>query len=99
MFSVRGCHVFSAGEKFDETMVTNAIVSSTGDVLWMYPALLTTYCTLNVEYFPFDTQDCQVVFISWTFSALELNISAADDFRSVVYYQSDNKASCCSLNS
>ena len=48
--------LYSAGEKFDETMVTNVVLGSDGDVLWMYPALLTTYCTLNVEYFPFDTQ-------------------------------------------
>ena len=27
-----------------------------------------TYCTLNVKYFPFDTQTCDIQFISWTFS-------------------------------
>jgi len=81
----------SAGEKFDENMVTNAIVRSDGDVLWMYPALLATYCTLNVEYFPFDTQDCHIIFISWTFSGFEVNISHSEDFPNAVYYNSANK--------
>ena len=81
----------SAGEKFDENMVTNAIVSSNGDVLWMYPALIQTYCALNVEFFPFDTQNCDIVFISWTFSGLEVNISVSEDFRNAVYYSSENQ--------
>jgi len=85
------CFAFSAGEKFDDNMVTNAIVSSNGDVLWMYPALVQTYCTLNVEYFPFDTQNCDIVFISWTFSGFEVNISVSKDFRSTVYYKSENQ--------
>jgi len=72
-------------------MVTNAIVSSDGSVLWMYPALIRTYCALNVEYFPFDAQSCKIVFISWTFSGLELNISVSKDFRNAVYYNSENQ--------
>jgi len=76
-------------------MVTNAVVSSDGTVLWMYPALIKTYCALNVEYFPFDTQNCEIVFISWTFTGLELNISVSKDFRNAVYYSSDKQVSRC----
>jgi len=28
----------------------------------MYPALIKTYCTLNVKYFPFDSQHCDIQF-------------------------------------
>jgi len=59
----------------------------------MYPALIRTHCTLNVEYFPFDAQKCNIVFISWTFSAIELNISASKDFRNAVYFDSQNQVS------
>jgi len=91
LFCLLACRRVSAGDKYDENMVTNAIVQYSGEVLWMYPALLTTHCTLNVEYFPFDTQKCEIVFISWTFSGLELNISVREDFRNAVYYESENK--------
>jgi len=64
----------SAGEKFNDFMVTNTIVSSDGLVLWLYPALIKTYCTLNVKYFPFDSQHCDIVFISWTHIGYESRV-------------------------
>jgi len=79
-------------------MVTNAIVSSDGSVLWMYPALIQTYCALNVEYFPFDAQNCEIVFISWTFTGLEVNISVSKDFRNAVYYNSENQVAYAVLS-
>ena len=74
-------------------MVTNAIVSSDGTVLWMYPALIKTYCTLNVKYFPFDSQHCDIQFISWTHSGEELDIFYNDSMKTAVYYASDNQVS------
>ena len=82
---------FSAGDKFNDFMVTNTIVSSNGNVLWLYPALIKTYCTLNVKYFPFDTQNCSIVFISWTHSEQELDIIYSDDFPNSVYYKPENQ--------
>ena len=72
-------------------MVTNAIVQSDGTVLWLFPALIKTYCTLNVKYFPFDTQTCDIVFISWTFSGHELNVTNSKDLPNTVYYKSENQ--------
>jgi len=72
-------------------MVTNAIVKYDGEVMWLFPALIKTYCTLNVKYFPFDTQMCEIVFISWTFSGQELNVSHTASFDNTVYYRSENQ--------
>ena len=82
---------YSAGDKFNEFMVTNAIVESDGQVMWMFPALIKTYCMLNVKYFPFDSQNCKLVFISWTHSANELDVNYTADFANVVYYKSENQ--------
>ena len=81
----------SAGDKFNDFMITNAIVDSDGSVLWLYPALVKTYCTLNVKYFPFDSQACDIVFISWTFSGFELDIRYNESFANGVYYVSANQ--------
>jgi len=83
----------SAGDKFNDYMVTNAIVSSDGTVLWMYPALIKTYCTLNVKYFPFDSQDCDIQFISWTHNGEQLDIFHNDTMKTAVYYASANQVS------
>jgi len=39
----------SAGEKFNDFMVTNTIVSSDGTVLWLYPALDKTSCSACIK--------------------------------------------------
>ena len=67
-------------------MVTNIIVTYDGSVLWLFPALIKTYCTLNVKYFPFDNQHCQIVFISWTHSGEQLDIQYNDTFANSIYY-------------
>ena len=82
---------FSAGDKFNDFMVTNVIVNSDGLVLWLYPALIKTYCTLNVKYFPFDSQHCNITFISWTFSGYELDIVYNESFANTVYYIPENQ--------
>ena len=92
------CCGVSAGSKLDENLPVNAIVSSDGSVLWMYPALIQTYCALNVEYFPFDAQNCQFIFVSWTYSGLELNISISKDFKNSVYYKSENQVCFAPFN-
>ncbi|XP_013407587.1 neuronal acetylcholine receptor subunit alpha-9 [Lingula anatina] len=70
---------------------TNAIVSSDGSILWMYPAVIKTYCTLNVRYFPFDAQQCEITFISWTYSGFELNLTDDEEFKNINYYRPENQ--------
>ena len=72
-------------------MVTNTIVSSDGTVLWLYPALVKTSCTLNVKYFPFDSQQCDIVFISWTHSGYELDVIYNKTFPTSIYYTGENQ--------
>jgi len=60
-------------------------------VLWMYPALIKTYCTLNVKYFPFDSQHCDIQFISWTHNGHQLDIFYNDTMNTAVYYASANQ--------
>ena len=72
-------------------MVTNAIISPDGTVLWLFPALIKTSCTLNVKYFPFDTQNCDIVFISWTHSGEQVDIFYNETMANTVYYASTNQ--------
>ncbi|CAH1785741.1 unnamed protein product [Owenia fusiformis] len=80
-----------ADENFNDRMVTNVIINNDGNVLWMIPALVKTYCALNVQYFPFDTQKCQLSFISWTYSGFELNIIYNESFANSIYYNPENQ--------
>ncbi|KAK3727985.1 hypothetical protein QZH41_015939, partial [Actinostola sp. cb2023] len=63
---------------------TKVVISSDGTVTWLSPNKLRSFCKINIQYFPFDTQYCVIMFGSWTFDGLKLNLgfyqnySAAD---------------------
>ena len=44
-----------------EPQVT-AVVDFDGKVSWMYSAVLKSTCQLNIDYFPWDQQSCELKF-------------------------------------
>ena len=57
----------SADEKFDATFPTNAVVESSGQVTWIPPGMFKSTCNINIQWFPFDDQQCELKFGSWTY--------------------------------
>ena len=41
---------------------------SNGDIMWSNPAIFRFSCGLQLEYFPFDTQQCKMSFSSWIYN-------------------------------
>ena len=58
---------FSADGNYEVTIMTKAILHYTGRVKWNPPAIYKSYCGIDVEYFPFDEQECMMKFGSWTY--------------------------------
>lgn len=44
------------------------------NILWIPPAIYKSSCTIDVKYFPFDEQQCEMRFGSWTFDALQVRL-------------------------
>ena len=44
------------------------------NILWVPPAIYKSSCTIDVEFFPFDEQECDMRFGSWTFDAQQVRI-------------------------
>ncbi|XP_066565896.1 acetylcholine receptor subunit gamma isoform X1 [Amia ocellicauda] len=60
--------------KFEITLYTNALIDSSGCIYWLPPAIYRSACSIKVTYFPFDWQNCSMVFRSQTYSANEIDL-------------------------
>ncbi|XP_037314787.2 acetylcholine receptor subunit gamma [Pungitius pungitius] len=59
---------------FEVALYCNALVSPNGCVYWLPPAIYRSACAITVNYFPFDWQNCTMVFRSQTYSANEIKL-------------------------
>ncbi|XP_023579232.1 acetylcholine receptor subunit epsilon isoform X3 [Octodon degus] len=58
----------------------NVLIYEGGYVTWLPPAIYRSTCAVEVTYFPFDWQNCSLIFRSQTYSAKEVEfIFAVDD--------------------
>ncbi len=53
---------------------TVVVVNSDGFISWLTPSIMTSYCRVRVHNFPFDTQVCEMVFASWSFTTLDIDL-------------------------
>ncbi|XP_061676105.1 neuronal acetylcholine receptor subunit alpha-7-like [Syngnathoides biaculeatus] len=70
----------SAHDKFDATFKTNVLVNSSGFCEYLAPGIFISTCNLDVRWFPFDIQRCELKFGSWTFDGwlLDIQMKEAD---------------------
>ena len=65
---------FSADGKYEVSYSPNVLIYNTGDVMWIPPAIYKSSCTIDVQYFPFDQQECEMKFGSWTFNGEQVKL-------------------------
>lgn len=79
MGGVRGCAYdlmfvkSSADEGFDGTYPTNVVVRSNGSVVYIPPGIFKSTCKIDITWFPFDDQRCEMKFGSWTYDGFQVN--------------------------
>ncbi|XP_062987492.1 acetylcholine receptor subunit delta [Elgaria multicarinata webbii] len=59
---------------FEITYRANILLSHDGSVFWLPPSIFSSACPINVNYFPFDWQNCTLKFNSLMYDANELNM-------------------------
>lgn len=52
--------------KFDVAYYANVLISSSGWMYWLPPAIYRSTCAIEITYFPFDYQNCTLAFRSGT---------------------------------
>ncbi|PAA86923.1 hypothetical protein BOX15_Mlig023922g1 [Macrostomum lignano] len=64
----------NADGNYEVTLMTKASLKSTGKILWEPPAIYKSSCQIDVEFFPFDSQECTMKFGSWTYDGLQVDL-------------------------
>ncbi|XP_074839062.1 acetylcholine receptor subunit beta isoform X2 [Carettochelys insculpta] len=77
---------------FGVALPVSVLVSHTGTVRWLPPALFRSSCSIQVTYFPFDWQNCSMVFQSYAYGPAELGLlhsldEAGREVREVVIFE------------
>ena len=72
------CNVyFSAESDFAGSRTkykTLVVLKDNGENVWMSPATFISSCRFDVSAFPFDTQLCDMIFGSWTFTENKMTL-------------------------
>ncbi|NXG81061.1 ACHD protein, partial [Baryphthengus martii] len=64
---------------FEIAYYCNVLIYDTGYVYWLPPAIFRSACPINVNFFPFDWQNCTLKFSSLAYSALEISMHLKED--------------------
>lgn len=60
--------------QFEVAYFSNVLVFPSGLCYWLPPAIFRSSCSINVNYFPFDWQNCTLKFTSLTYNAKEIRM-------------------------
>ena len=61
-------------------------VANTGLVSWNPGQIFKCLCSPNVKYYPFDVQECQLMFITWSYVASEINLQDPSKQLNMTFY-------------
>ncbi|XP_010893101.2 neuronal acetylcholine receptor subunit beta-2 [Esox lucius] len=67
---------------YEVSFYCNVVVSNTGDIFWLPPAIYKSACAIEVQNFPFDQQNCTLKFRSWTYDYTEVDLILTSDYAS-----------------
>uniref|UniRef100_A0A8C5ALE9 Acetylcholine receptor subunit delta n=1 Tax=Gadus morhua TaxID=8049 RepID=A0A8C5ALE9_GADMO len=66
--------------QFEVAYYCNVLVEPSGSVYWLPPAIFRSSCSINVNFFPFDWQNCTLKFSSLTYNAKEITMLLKEDY-------------------
>ncbi|XP_064652958.1 neuronal acetylcholine receptor subunit alpha-7-like isoform X5 [Lineus longissimus] len=69
----------SADESFDGTFPVNMVVTHDGNTTYIPPGMFKSTCKIDITWFPFDDQFCDMKFGSWTHDGSKIDLQNQGD--------------------
>ncbi|KAM9553146.1 acetylcholine receptor subunit delta [Salvelinus alpinus] len=73
--------------QFQVAYYCNVLIYPDGYVYWLPPAIFRSSCAINVNYFPFDWQNCTLKFTSLTYNAKEITMQLKEELENDKSYK------------
>jgi nicotinic acetylcholine receptor len=70
---------------------SNVRIDYTGHASSMLGGIIKSTCSANVKYFPFDTQNCTVIFVAWGRTPDEIRLNSSLETVTQNYFQSNGE--------
>jgi len=79
--------LFSAESIYGEYSEFQAVLSRDGRVRWEPGGVFRTMCPIDIRFYPFDEQTCELVFGAWSYYTTKMNLTVNehDSFELVKY--------------
>ncbi|KAH9499312.1 Acetylcholine receptor subunit beta-like 1 [Bulinus truncatus] len=68
----------NADGNFEVTFKSNCVLYASAEINWIPPAIYHSSCSIDVKYFPFDQQICEMKFGSWSHKGKSLKYKFRD---------------------
>ncbi|CAD5234506.1 unnamed protein product [Bursaphelenchus xylophilus] len=78
-------------EYFESIMSTDVMVTHEGNVTWLFSALFKSNCAIKVRYYPFDEQECDLKFASWSHDMSEIDVGITTDKGDLSSYMNNSE--------
>ncbi|CAF0790530.1 unnamed protein product [Rotaria sp. Silwood1] len=75
----------NADGNYQITSSSKAQIRYDGTVQWNPPMIYKSYCEIDIQYYPFDIQNCTLKFGTWTYSGSLVNLQFLTDNQSVIF--------------
>uniref|UniRef100_A0A1I7X6B9 Ligand-gated ion channel 4 n=1 Tax=Heterorhabditis bacteriophora TaxID=37862 RepID=A0A1I7X6B9_HETBA len=70
---------------------TDIMATSDGNVTWLFSALFRSSCPIRVRYYPFDDQECDLKFASWSHDISEIDLKLNTDKGDLSSYMNNSE--------
>ncbi|KAK2156585.1 hypothetical protein LSH36_209g02020 [Paralvinella palmiformis] len=80
-----------AEEIYGDYKEFRAIISSNGLIHWEPGGVFKTMCAIDITFFPFDDQNCSLVFGAWSYHTTKMNLTKINDAVNMDSYEKNGE--------